>query len=641
MHNQLIKSHNIKYIPGTSGQPANPGQPYSPGKYVQQKSSEFMSMEWGAFQETYGKGPSSAYTISHFFTKSASGAVTWVVDNDDGGDSASGFQYGGTTIQIGTNQSEKWVSFWAHTYKTVWQPEQPAISPSPYIAPTPAQAVYDFNIGWNGGARSIPAFEGPGEFEFRVPPSAAGVVAGLASQDVDADIKYLSHAVYINGPIGYAMTHGIPGQVLGANQSDTTWALRRNGSGVVTVLRNDVTVFTFNTTSAGPVFLDTSLYVSGDYVYDPKLTAICDGAALLRLEAVGSEDGYSFGAAALGPLIVSGMGPVQPLMLPGIHAFGSDHLYLFAAIEFPGLVAYGESGYAVPEHAVGGAWMQGLAMTGHMLTGEVASGGASIWLDAIGADYDYAFGSAGLGTLSVFAQGDIADEVTMSDLAAYIDTVYTSPTEVIAYLLSQAQASLTMQVQSVLTAEIDTRAQATDVLQAIGELFAEIWARAVGTTPLPDPAAESFAWAATEEGGLVTRYSGYNFQSFAEIGGRYYGCRSDGVFLLEGATDDGVPINVELSLGGTDFGDSELKHLPNVYVGCRATDGRLFLKVETRQGEFTYEARRTSDRMETQRFDLGRGLRDNWFEFTLATEDAADFELDNIDFKPVTSKRRI
>ena len=74
--------------------------------------------------------------------------------------------------------------------------------------------------------------------------------------------------------------------------------------------------------------------------------------------------------------------------------------------------------------------------------------------------------------------------------------------------------------------------------------------------------------------------------------------RADGLFLLAG--EDDVPITAELNFGNMNFARSELKHLPNVYVGGKLTDGRFFLKVEAAQGEFTYEARRTDERMATQ-----------------------------------------
>ena len=708
MNNQLIKSHKIKYTPATAGRPADPGRPYSPGGYVQQQSSNFEWMEWNAFLNrfnlsanfdgsTAGSIGAPRFKISHFFYKRVSrnlGNGVWMPAGE-----------------------EKWVSFWAYSYKTVWQPEQQAIPPSPAVPASAAQTLYDFNIGWNAGARSIDAIEGLGEFEFKVSHGVAGAVVGITGKDPDTGIKSIPHAVYFNGPIAYAMTYGVAGKLLGGNQSDTVWKLKRSVDGEVTILRNNVEVHAFAEKSFGTVFLDTSLYSGGDFVYNPVAIftgegggdvgpitvsgeivselALASGELVFpRLQAVGSDDQYCFADISL-PNLVTGTwdsygyaelpalksgadystGDVAlprmkvaswglenlpegiPLVFPdelephhpvavglasfSLSAYGSDHKYMFANLELPSLSASGESGYAVPEHAVGGAWLQGVTMTGHMLTGTVAEGGATLNLAALGSDYAYGFGSATIGPISVMSEDGPVDEVYIGDAAAQFSDIYAQVEELIAYLLSNASATASMQLTSILTVEVSEKVEAKDVLLAIGELLAEMLAYAYGVTPLPEPEAEAFAWAATEQGGMVTRYSGYNFQSFAEINGKHYGVRADGLFLLEGADDADVPITAELNFGNMNFSRSELKHLPNVYVGAKATDGRLFLKVETTQGEFTYEARRTDERMATQRFDLGRGLRDNWFEFTLVAEDVTAFELDNVEFKPVTSKRRI
>ena len=150
---------------------------------------------------------------------------------------------------------------------------------------------------------------------------------------------------------------------------------------------------------------------------------------------------------------------------------------------------------------------------------------------------------------------------------------------------------------------------------------------------------ESEAWAVNTANSASTRYDSYGFNSFASFGGKHYGAKPDGVYLLEGANDAGQPIASGVSFGQHDFGTQALKHISAVHVGVSST-GALFLKVGDGVNSYTYRARRTDPRMKVQRFDTGRGLRANYFTFDL-TSDSDAFELDSVQFEVLASQRRI
>lgn len=150
---------------------------------------------------------------------------------------------------------------------------------------------------------------------------------------------------------------------------------------------------------------------------------------------------------------------------------------------------------------------------------------------------------------------------------------------------------------------------------------------------------ESEAWAVNTANSASTRYDSYGFNSFASFGGKHYGAKPDGVYLLEGANDAGEPIASGVSFGQHDFGTQALKHISAVHVGVSST-GALFLKVGDGVNSYTYRARRTDPRMKVQRFDTGRGLRANYFTFDL-TSDKDAFELDSVQFEVLASQRRI
>ena len=123
------------------------------------------------------------------------------------------------------------------------------------------------------------------------------------------------------------------------------------------------------------------------------------------------------------------------------------------------------------------------------------------------------------------------------------------------------------------------------------------------------------------------------------VNGKQFGARTDGVYLLKGDDDAGVPITSGIALGQHDFGTLALKSIRAIYAGV-SSRGVLFLRVKDGCSEYTYRARRVDRDMRTQRFDPGRGLSANYFTFDLTSE-ADAFELDSVTFDMVASQRRI
>lgn len=147
-------------------------------------------------------------------------------------------------------------------------------------------------------------------------------------------------------------------------------------------------------------------------------------------------------------------------------------------------------------------------------------------------------------------------------------------------------------------------------------------------------------WVVNAETGGSTRYENYAFNSFAFIDGAYYGCRADGIYRLDGDTDAGDPIQAMVSFGKQDFGTSAMKSVTNAYVGLSSA-GRMFLKVRVGDHDYTYAARGSSEHLQAQRFDIGRGLRGTYIEFELYNADGDDFELASVEFVAIPLSRRI
>lgn len=148
------------------------------------------------------------------------------------------------------------------------------------------------------------------------------------------------------------------------------------------------------------------------------------------------------------------------------------------------------------------------------------------------------------------------------------------------------------------------------------------------------------AWVVNATTGASSRYEDFPFNSFGKIGKRYYGCKGDGLYLLEGDSDDATPIRASVDFGNSDFGTSLLKSCKAAYFGL-ASSGRPFLKVTVDGKEYIYSARSSSENMRTERFDMGRGIRASYLRFELYNNNGSDFELDSVEFMVVPLGRRI
>jgi hypothetical protein len=143
------------------------------------------------------------------------------------------------------------------------------------------------------------------------------------------------------------------------------------------------------------------------------------------------------------------------------------------------------------------------------------------------------------------------------------------------------------------------------------------------------------------DSGASTSYESYDFNSYAIFDGHYLGVKNDGLYLLEGDDDDGTPIRASISLGKQNFDTSLLKRPQYCYVGV-SSSGTVFMKVTDASGtEYVYAARRADQQLATQRFDLGKGLRANYFTFELFNGDGADFEFNTVEFQLAELTRRI
>jgi hypothetical protein len=147
------------------------------------------------------------------------------------------------------------------------------------------------------------------------------------------------------------------------------------------------------------------------------------------------------------------------------------------------------------------------------------------------------------------------------------------------------------------------------------------------------------------EGRQISEYQNWNFNSFTKIGDTYYGAKDDGIYKLEGDTDQGQEIAMYVKTGKSDFGSDQLKSMHKAYLGY-SSDGDVWLKViSSERGtlqETWYEL--SSEFSDTQpdngSIPVGSGLRSRYWQFELVNRGGADVKITDITLMPIVLKRR-
>ena len=152
--------------------------------------------------------------------------------------------------------------------------------------------------------------------------------------------------------------------------------------------------------------------------------------------------------------------------------------------------------------------------------------------------------------------------------------------------------------------------------------------------------ATSTTWVINTRTNAISEYQNFAFNSFARVGRKFIGANENGLYELDGDTDDGTDIAWAVRNGMMQMNATRLSGLKGVYLGMRtATGGDFCLKLIAGDGrEYVYAFKAQPGQM-TSKVEIGRGLRSRYFAFELSG--TVDVDLDSFEFVPLTPQRRV
>lgn len=142
-----------------------------------------------------------------------------------------------------------------------------------------------------------------------------------------------------------------------------------------------------------------------------------------------------------------------------------------------------------------------------------------------------------------------------------------------------------------------------------------------------------------------SQYENYQFNSFARIGDSYLAATDEGLYVLDGDSDEGEQIDAHVTTMMLDFGTSKQKRVVSAYLGY-TSNGKMVLKVRSVDDgllvENWYEANEKQAEAPVDGYaSLGRGMKSRYWQFSLANDAGAEFEVDQLELYPLILSRRV
>lgn len=138
----------------------------------------------------------------------------------------------------------------------------------------------------------------------------------------------------------------------------------------------------------------------------------------------------------------------------------------------------------------------------------------------------------------------------------------------------------------------------------------------------------------------ISQYHSFNFNSMCVFNGVPLGANENGIFSLDGDTDNGEEIDSTIELPLSDFGSSRSKRLRRVFVGYEA-EGSLDLSVATDEvDEHTETLTATAANQHGSYVSIPRSLKGRYWSVKIGNQDGCDFSIDEISILPIVLSRR-
>lgn len=153
--------------------------------------------------------------------------------------------------------------------------------------------------------------------------------------------------------------------------------------------------------------------------------------------------------------------------------------------------------------------------------------------------------------------------------------------------------------------------------------------------------AGQIAWQMNTETSAANWHTNFMFDSIAQYGNTVLAVAPDGVYVLEGDTDNTTAIPATVKTGFMDFDDHKVKRFGGIFFGLRGSSLRLSLEPFGAISPSEYDMpAKTTVSPGSNRIVPGKGLVSRYWRMTFKNVDGGDFDIDNIELDVASSTQR-
>ena len=489
---------------------------------------------------------------------------------------------------------------------TTCYPAMPAVPGVEAAEPT------DQYLGWNSGARSVGVATGDFEISCTFPPSPnGGVLFGIGpASGAVGSFSGIEHGLYSAGSFVKFYESGVERFSFSATSAVAPLMRIRRIRGVVTALVGNES-YRSNSKSSGDKSAMAALYASGDYVENPAITKASSGYSAAELSlgnsagrppSISSRDSLIMRDAAYGKNSNQAVVPVIPL--DGVSTVFD------MAMRAQDSGTYTDPGVFAAEIPVG------------IISSEEFYSAIKFTLDEPKVSaYD----------TDQLLQASILEGLFQDSVYDFEPMIFASINETL-NIGSIFEVSLIIDARLMEFLSISNPANAVMILEAFlksGLAISDYSAQA---------RSQATQYATNIATGAVTRYTGFGFESFCRVGTDLWATRPDGLYKIEGDTDNGSLLSYLVDFAADDQKTARTKRLENIFFGI-STDGVTYAKLTDDFGRDKTYRLIHRDASES-RINTAKGASSRYWQLRLEGEDASFCEIDNIEWVAATGSRR-
>jgi hypothetical protein len=139
----------------------------------------------------------------------------------------------------------------------------------------------------------------------------------------------------------------------------------------------------------------------------------------------------------------------------------------------------------------------------------------------------------------------------------------------------------------------------------------------------------------------VTEYNNYNFDSIAELGGKYYAVGPSGLVRLDGSTDTGSKIHGTVRFAQIDLHKRVVSRIVDAYLSGKIS-GKVAVKIiQESQGDFLYTIEDVIGRLKAYRVKAPKNMRDRFASYEITNLDGSDISIEELSVISTAQPQRV